>query len=351
MSIRKCIETILHGKKPDYIPFVIWNNKLPGGKLEEEILDTGAGVIAKSSVYTVSLNEVKTEVFHLLDDKGRERKRIIYHTPYGNLKETVLISSGSIWREEPIFKGPQDYEAIFFLIHDYEYTPCYEKFLEDDARYGEQGIARPGTEKSPFFEIIYDIMGISNFAVEWNENPDMVFELFKILLQARRKRLEIVAKSPAQFVVIDGNIEMSVIGRERFEKYYKPVIQEACELLLQHGKIAGAHLDGNNSNLLDIFAGLPVDLIESFTPPPDCDVSIGEALKVWPEKRLLVNFPSSVHLHGMEAVKKTALDLLAQASNTGRVMIGLCEDIPRYDNVPILAKTVLNYSDNNKVEL
>jgi len=61
----------------------------------------------------------------------------------------------------------------------------------------------------------------------------------------------------------------------------------------------------------------PADYIEALTPPPTCDVSVGEAHQLWPEKALWINFPSSVHVEPLETVRQTARRILEEAVRTG----------------------------------
>jgi len=357
MSPRSRVEAIFRGQRPDRVPLVIWNNKLPEGPIGRAVLDAGACVVVKSRVWRRRQRTIPVHVQREVaggDEPlpggaagqpadGYQRERLIYDTPAGRLTSTLVRGHGTTWLAEWPFKSEADYDALLAWLADTDYSPCYEDFLADDRAYGPRGLARPATEKSPLFELLYEIMGVMNFAVQWQDNRPRVLELYEALLAARRKRLSIVADSPAQYAVVDGNVEMSVVGKQRFAEYYAPAIRQACDLMHAHGKLAGVHLDGDNRLLAEPVAKLPVDMIESFTPPPDCDLSISDARAVWPEKFLMVNFPSSVHLAGPEAVRRTAERLLAEARTHGRVILGVMEDVPRADTLPVLAEAVRDF--------
>ena len=49
---------------------------------------------------------------------------------------------------------------------------------------------------------------------------------------------------------------------------------------------------------------------------------------MWPDKRLFINFPSSVHLRPAEQVRAEAETILAAAGHTGRLQIQLSENVP-----------------------
>jgi hypothetical protein len=343
MTPKESLQAIIQGERIAHVPFIIWDNKLPVESATRELLELGACVIVKSSLYETRLASIPVRGESWVDEEGRTFKRTRYLTPAGELEDVSLIASGSSWHCEPVFRSARDYEAIFALISDLRYRPTFELFLKDDARFGELGLARPATEKSPFFEILYDYMGVMNFATEWAERPHLVLKMYELLLEARRRRLEIVSQSPAKFVIIDGNIEMSIVGPERFERFYFPVLLEAAEWLGAAGKSTGLHLDGNNRGLMSPVSRLPIQIIESFTPPPDCDVTISEALRLWPDKSLLVNFPASVHLSDRPYFERTAAVLMSEAAGSGRTALGVLEDLPRDDYLPLLARLVKDY--------
>jgi hypothetical protein len=331
---------MLEGERVDHAPFLIWDNKIPDQLTLRRLVELEACIVVKSAVYQTALRSIRKDE-EVWEEDGHRFLRTTYHTPQGELTDLSLVSSGSLWHQKPVFQSPEDYERVFALVADYHYIPTFDSFRGDDLGFGESGLARPATEKSPLFEILYDYMGVATFAVEWLERPELVLRLFELLLERRRERLEIVRRSPARFVIVDGNIEMNVVGAERFERFYAPVICEAAELLRAGGKRTGLHLDGRNRPLVDPVSRLPIDLIESFTPPPDCDLLLPEALEVWPNKRFLVNIPSSVHLFGASAVQAMTASLARQARVSGRAAIGIFEDLPVTDHICLAAGTVL----------
>ena len=118
------------------------------------------------------------------------------------------------------------------------------------------------------------------------------------------------------------------MGRERFEKYCVPLFSEAAEELHKHGVLLGSHLDGNNAAWAQAVAASDLDYVEAFTPPPDCDLSVRDALDLWQGKFLWLNFPSSVHLASIPAIEEATRELIRQAAPGDRFIVGITEDIP-----------------------
>jgi EAL domain-containing protein (putative c-di-GMP-specific phosphodiesterase class I) len=80
---------------------------------------------------------------------------------------------------------------------------------------------------------------------------------------------------------------------------------------------------------LDVVRNSKLDFVEAFTPPPNCNVSVAEARAAWPEKRLWINFPSSVHIESEETIREATREIVRQAGDCKGFLIGVTEDVPR----------------------
>ena len=345
MTAKERFLAAFSGVMPDQIPMTIWNNKLPGGDLNDQLLSLGVCVINKSTVWQRTLDGVEIEFNDKKLEDGTTSRNIKYITPAGKLTATERLLPNTVWIEKYLFSGPDDYEKLEALISCRNYAPDYEHFQTDDAALGSQSIARPTTIHSPMHELIYEFMGIENFSFEWAENKHLLLHLCEVLKEDWRKRLALTTESPAKYAIIEGNTQLQVIGEERFQKYYFPNIEEACETLHAKGIYAGAHLDGDNKKLAPLIAKTSLDFIESFTPPPDCDLSVADARQIWKGKSLLIHFPSSVHLFGVDAIESHVNEILKQATPGDRIAIGTSEDLPNrgLDTMEHLYRSIKKY--------
>lgn len=340
---RSRFEAALRGDMPDRIPCVIWNNKLPGDDTDQALLDAGACIVYKSSLYDVELEGIQVETEEWPGDDGYTRRKTTYHTPCGKLQKVDAIYPTTIWHEELPFHGPEDYDALIALVESQTFVPRFDMFLEHDAYYGTSGIARPATEGTPMLEIIYRLLGVETFALEWFDHRDHLMALYDAMLDARRRKLPLLAASPAPYFIVEANVTFDIVGPQRFKEFYVPALEEACDVLHASGKLAGAHLDSNNRRWASLVAQTSVDFIESFTPPPDCDMTISQAREAWPDKALYCNFPSSVHHRGPEAVRATAKELLTEAAPGAGFLLGVLENVPRNDTMVTLTQAVWDY--------
>jgi hypothetical protein len=328
MTPRERFLTAIRGGEPDRLALTIWHNKLPGGDIDEQLLKTGVCVIVKSSVWRMEYQGVMVEYEDEKRSEIHTRRTITYHTRHGKLREVRMLEPGTSWIREFMFKSPDDYNALETIISSREYFPDYQRFLDDESRFGDQSVARPSTIHSPFHELIYEYMGMEAFSMELAMNPERLFRLEKTLKADWKQRISVLESSPARYAVIEGNTDPRVVGPQMFREHHYPFIQEACRHLHENMVLAGAHLDSNNAELAPLIASTDLDLIESFTPPPDCDMSIPEARRTWPGKALQVHFPSSIHLFGKERIRSYCESLVKEMEGKKAIAIGVSEDVP-----------------------
>lgn len=328
MTPRERLQAAMAHEQPDRIPFFIWSNKWPGGEPGEQLLEAGTCVVNKSAVWREKLREVREEKFPEKTAQGEAAWRTVYHTPAGKISTLRLPPEKDNWRVEHLFSGPEDYACLEALLMALDYEEDFESFAKDDAAFGAgHTLARPTTVYTPIHEILYTLMGVETFCMEWMDNRDRVLRLMDILGESYFKRIEMIAESSAYFCIVDGNVDPHVIGTERFEQFCMPYIEEACGILHARGKLVGAHLDADNRLLAPLVARTPLDFIESLTPPPDCDLTVRDARKFWPKKGLLVNFPSSLHRYGPEKVKEAAEKIIEEAGTKEGFGLGIIENV------------------------
>jgi len=133
---------------------------------------------------------------------------------------------------------------------------------------------------------------------------------------------------PVPFVNFPDNITAPVIGEANFRRYCVPLYDEMAGMLEDKGTPVFVHMDGDLKALWGAIGGSRVEGIDSLSPPPDNDTSVADAVAQWPEMRLLVNFPSSVHLASGQQVYEQAGTLLQEGGHTGRLQIQISENPP-----------------------
>ena len=327
MTPRQRVETVLRHEVPDRTPLTMYECMIPQCEAERRLRNGGLCIVQRRGVVATHTPNVTTETHHYSED-GKPRVRRVYHTPVGDLSSVDQPAGFTSWHLERLFKGPDDYKRLLFMVEDQRHEPAYEAFAKAQEEFGDDAIFRAGIAATPLHQIMIGWMGVETFAVEWAERQDEILKLYDALAAKSRDIYPLVARSPASHANYGGNEVPEVMGRERFERYVVPLYNEAAAVLHEHGKLIGSHLDGNNRLWADLVAASDLDYVEAFTPAPDTDMSVADALAAWPDKVLWINFPSSLHLASIEAIEDATRGMIREAAPGNRLIIGITEDIP-----------------------
>ncbi len=328
LSPRGRVEAVLRGRSGREVPFTVYDNHLPRCLTERVLRNMGMCSVVRLPVFKVLRPDVrvKQEVYFRGD---RKLVRTCYETPAGGLTTLEEPAGYTTWHLEKMFKSPDDYRAIRFLLSNERYEPDYESFALAEKRFGEDGIFRTGFGSEPLQALISgEIFSTEAFCMEWMDNRDEVLSLYDIIVRNRRMVYPVVAESPAMHANYGGNVVPEIVGADNFRQYYLPHYNEAAGIMHEHGKLIGSHFDANCRQFSEMIAGSGLDYVEAFTPAPDSDMTLKEARRAWRDKVIWLNFPSSVHLGTEEKVELTTMELLDEAEGPGGLIMGITEDVP-----------------------
>jgi hypothetical protein len=327
MTPRERVLAVLRGERPDRLPFTIYECMIPQCAVERRLRSEGLCIVNRSQEGYRSSTPNCSRESRTYTENGRRLVRTVTHTPLGDISTVVQPAGFTNWTVEPEFKGPEDYAKLLFIVRDKVHSPAYESFRQAEAWMGEDVILR-GALGSNHLHRIMGWMGHETFAVEWHERRDEVLKLEAAMREGKRQVYRIVADSPITHANYGGNEVPEVMGRERYRDFVLPLLQEAAEAFHTKGKLLGSHMDGNNRPWSDLVARSGLDYVEAFTPAPDTDMTLADALDAWPDKVLWINFPSSLHLASVERIRAAAREFAELGRQTGRVIIGITEDMP-----------------------
>ena len=146
--------------------------------------------------------------------------------------------------------------------------------------------------------------------------------------QVFRAARSAVDKAPIPYVDFADNITAPVIGERYFRKYCLPLYQELSAMLAEKDVPTFCHMDGDLKPLWAAIGESGLRGLDSFSPAPDNDTSVADAVRLWPEMRLFMNYPSSVHLWPPEKIYAQTMEILRQGGATGRLSIQISENVP-----------------------
>ncbi|OGV39539.1 MAG: hypothetical protein A2X48_12950 [Lentisphaerae bacterium GWF2_49_21] len=325
---KKQVEHALHGNIGAKVPFTIYESMIPQCAVERELRNRGLCIVFRHNVVKSYYPNVKIR-HETTFENSRQLIRKYFETPYGTLSNLIEPAGFTVWHHEKLFKSPDDYQALRFLLQDQVFKPDYEAFAKAEQAFGEDAIFRTTFGLEPLQDLISgEYIKMQDFCMEWMVNRDEILKLYEILVEKKRSIYNIVAESPASHANYGGNVVAEIICKETFEEYFVPHYNEAAEAMHKNGKLIGCHFDANCSLIAESINSTDLDYVEAFTPAPDTDMTLAEARKAWPDKVLWINFPSSVHLEDTAKVKQITCELLEQTGSMEGLLMGITEDMP-----------------------
>lgn len=303
MNPKERIITLLQGDLPDKLPFVAIDRHIPQGAIEREARNKGMGLVCWRPCYTESISNVEIIT-------KNEPNTIIktYNTPVGSLTEVskhgIGYGQGIFGRDwdgvqarkrEFMVKEPKDYKVLKFILENLHYKPYYYPIEDQMKRLEGDGIVLTALPYEPLHRFLIEYLGWERFYKDLSKNLEALEELSGILEKKYiEELLPIAANSPSEVILVGANIDSMLVNPPLFEKYYLPYYKKCAEILHAKGKMLDIHLDGRLKALAELVARSEVDIIEAFTPPPMGDLPINEALSIWRDKIIWINFPSTV---------------------------------------------------------
>lgn len=328
MDIRARLEAFWQGEAPDQIPYTIYENAWKHFQQDpawDVMYQEGLGVtwhVPSFSLITKNV-EVTSKTYTHNGKQIQERTR---ETPLGALTELWENN----WRIKHPLQTKEDYRIMTHIVKNSQVVANYDYFLQKEKAIAPMGVALAFTGRTPFQTILVDYVGLEALAYHLYDYEEEVAELYTALYSLYRRIVEIVAAGPGRFVSVLENFTADSLGPKRFETYHLPVYQECFPILQAAGKIVGTHYDGRLASCKELIREAPIDLIESFTEPPEGDMSLIDARNYWRDKRLWVNIRVSDYQRAPSELHEYVLQLVAQGADAGKQLaFEISEDLPR----------------------
>ena len=327
-TMRERMLAVVRGEEVDRVPFVQYeNNAGPNEEIWKVIGRENMGVLRWTRVHRIehpNCGATTEEVEY----QGKRGMRTTIETPRGTLVEEKYFEPtfGTGWIKEHFVREPDDYDRLLAYLEDGVVVEDVEPFHRACAELGDQGLPLVAVERSPYQQLWVQWVGIQDLALHMVDCPERVESCIGALARQERRIMEIAAGSPAEFVDFPDNITAPMIGLDNFRRYCVPLYRELAGML--DGRPVFVHMDGDLQALWPAIGDSGVGGVDSLSPPPDNDTSAGEVVARWPDMRVWVNYPSSVHLQPAQAIYDQAMEILQQAGHTGRLQIQISENVP-----------------------
>jgi len=348
MKQRELILSKLYSKSTGKIPFTINNRIMPFGETARKLIAEGLGV----NYIDFFHEEINSDVQICRKKKEIESRLYIEETwqsPIGSISKLIEIepSYQSEYIVEHFVKTDADYKVLEWIIRNQNYVFNTEKYQMVKQRLGDDGVVLARARKTAFQMALIKYIGVEKISIDLYEKKEGLLQLLDTLKMKNRELINVLADSPAELIWLPENLHGPMIGKERFKQFCLPAYNEYEKILLQAGKRMCVHMDGHLKCLVDLIATSKVSVVEAFTPPPDGDLEVEEALNKWQNKIIWFNYPASIISKPASEIKAYTEELLQKINGYHNILIGITEDVPAtrlYESLSTILNT-LNSSD------
>jgi hypothetical protein len=338
MNLRERLMTVYHGGKADRVPWTIYDWILEaacpgkGNPFEKDGLTLLGVATLHKDTYDNTITIDRKEI-----GSGRNRQVITtIKTPVGEVTECAGFdpSFDSKWITKHFIKSVDDYKVMQYLYDHTATEPAYEEFIAKDKKMGKRGIILGGIHPLPVAWLMLEIMGTETWCEAVMLHTAEYDALQESLNKVYKRRLEIAADSPAEVVWFAESLTGTILSPPLFNKYCKPMYDYGCKILNRAGKLTFSHYDGDNLSLKDCIASVDINIIEAFTPPPMCNMTIAQARQAWPDKVVSINFPAILFSEPADVIEKYVCDYMEDGGDEGKFVIGCTEefDFAKFDH-------------------
>lgn len=329
MDFLERLTAVLHGERPDRVPYAPYDNLVPRGDFERELRNRGMGLCLRRQAVWSEVPDVGME-----HGTEGEVEYTVYHTLVGSVRTGHLAHVGRIADGEALphewpIKGVEDYEPVIFMVENTVFHTDYEGFLAHVRDVGRDGIVRLEGPIPPYDQVRYDMgfgyLSLQGFAVEEVDHPEQMARLLEALRRRTERVMPLVLEGPGEFISL-GDVD-GLYGTRQYEEHVLPFYDKYRSQLQEAGKIWSVHAHNSNLSVYgEVVGRTGAPVIEAFTPPPVGDLSLAAAREAWGKETVIwVNFPETIFWHGKQATYDYTVNLLKEDQNSGRLVIGMTE--------------------------
>lgn len=336
MTNRERMLRVFRGEEIDQVPFVHVDNLVGlNTDIWAMLGRENVGISRWSSITKLVNQECRWTTEKFVSSKGIPGVRNTIHTSKGSLYEEKLYRSdyGAPALTKHFVTDEEDYPILMEYFKDLLVLPDVDTYMTDVKELGDDGVPFAVLSRTPYQKLWTELVSIEDLAEHMVECPELVEECCNILADHLRKMFDIVAALSKEIdipiVNIPENITAPLIGKEKYRKYCMPFYPEFKEKVGDAKISVITHLDGELKGIWKEIGESAIDGIDSFTPPPTGDTTVGEAMAMWPDKVIMCNFPSSVHLCSQEEIYATAKQIMKEGGSSGRLWMQISENVPK----------------------
>ena len=336
MTMRERMLAVCKGRPHDRVPFCQYEDlAAPNEEIWDLIGRENMGILHRLHLARVETPHCRFETQDF-ERAGRRALRTTLHTPAGDLVEEKVFEDAynSAAKARHFITERGDYEIFLAYLRDMILAEDPQPWIDYTKKLGDQGLVLVRLQSTPYQRLWRDWVSLENLAYHMADYPDLLNEVLGLLARRLREEMAIVhsvsRKIDLPLARFADNLTAPAIGRTYFRTYCMPFYEELADMLAGKNVPIFSHMDGDLKPLWDDIAECRLDGIESFTPAPTCDTTVQDAARLWPDKILLLNFPSTVHIAEPAVVRRHADEILQVLGHSGKLQIQISENVPAW---------------------
>lgn len=268
-----------HYVVPDFMDFI--------DPLDE--IDRALGIYRlRTMAYRAVLRGIKRNISYDGDVSTVE-----YLTPYGKIRTKVLYDDSMRKAGitithilEHAIKSVKDFEAVAYIFENIEIQPTYDNYLIAKEEVGDRGVAVAYTTiaGSPMHLIQRELMPYEQLPYMYYDNNDELKWLADKISKYFHKVFDVVAKSPAEVILLGANYDYNITWPPFFKEHITPSLASAADILHEQDKFLLTHTDGENKGLLQEYVNSKIDIADSICPAPMTSLTLKEVREAFAGK-------------------------------------------------------------------
>ena len=357
MTIKESMMSIYRNEMPEKPVVGIYNNYLSRGEMERKARNNGLGIIAYAPLtsqmgppwhmYDGFLSQVRDVALssHYFYRNGALYERRTYQTPVGELSAEIgkSVGKGSEHIARYYIQQQVDYRIMEHIVRNTVFSANNDLYRRTTHELGEDGVVLGRIDRTPYQKLLIELAGAERFLMDLFIENEVVEELLETMGKRYRQQIDMAVDSDAEIIWIPDNVTVDMTPPENYEKYLMPYYRYCVKCASEAGKLVLVHCDGKIRPLVNYINEIGFNAIESVSDPMiSGDLTFIEAVKVFPGKVILPNFPSNLSM----APKKNILDYIENLKEQAKgipLMLQISEDLEdnNYERViPIILEAM-----------
>jgi len=318
MTGRERLTRVYRGELADRVPWAPYIDKKTLSGYDEAIQKKGpfeftraigGDILGRCTVYKggVNNNFVHSKT---LDKADPSIRYVEFRTKLGSIKG--VHSAKALTYLEPLLKTPKCFEIWKYIYESRTFIEDNNRFFEIEKEIREDGITAAVVGPTPVQQLVQQELGVEAFSFALYDYPSELEDLMEGMHRKNKELYKLVAKSPAEFVILVENTSTTMISPDTYKKYSMGHVKDFVDIMHENGKKAIIHMCGLINHLLPLIKKTGLDGIDCLTPPPTGDTYFQDAYRIIGDHLTIHGLLDPTHWHScsIDEMKKNIHNFL-----------------------------------------